>query len=903
MTAHVLLSQIKQINSVDNHAAFKECIANSYSWMKSMYNGMDNIISIVEGRAAFVDVLLCHIWRLMELDSESAMSLVAVGGYGRGHLQPHSDVDLLILSKRPLNDKQRGLIQQFITLLWDIGLDIGQSVRTIDETFDLARQDITIATNLIESRLLIGNEDNFAALQKKVHSNKFWSSKDFFIAKYEEQQNRQAKFNDTSYNLEPNVKENPGCLRDIQTIGWVAKKHFQVLKGKELIEHSYLTEEELEELMECRKHLWCIRLTLHFHTNRNENRLLFDYQADIARKLGYTSSGGANSKLHAKGTTFLNQSDQEPDPHGDKKAVEKMMKDFFRIVRRVAELNGILLQHFKQEILGLKVNSSQILNDDFELWDGLVHPRNEKVFSRPAKMLSFFHLITDTPNIKGLHSATMRMLRNGRRQFSNQYFCEIPECRKIFMELVKKIEFFGKPWDLMHKHGIMQAYLPEWDHIVGMMQFDLFHAYTVDEHTHRLIKQLAFFADAGKNIQFPRSGRIINNLDKPELLFLAGIFHDIDKGRNGDHSKLGAETVKRFGELHELPKQDTALISWLVENHLRLSVVAQRRDIQDPDVIHEFATTMRNKVNLDHLYVLTLADIRATNDNLWNDWKSSLMRELYMLTQAALDNGLEESIDRMALIDKNKERARALLRNFSCPPERYEALWSEFDDDYFIRFKPTQVAWHTHSIIHHLEHTNPQEDVPMVSIANGTLKAGTELVIFCKDKPALFAQTASVLDSRNCSINDAQISALSNGYIFDSFIILEQDGKQIKSESRLQSLKTAVKQQLMKPGTEHDNLRRMPRQLKQLNVPTKVRFFSNQPEHTMMELEALDAPGLLAKIAHTFVDLNMTLRLAKITTIGERAEDLFIICNNEGIALTQNQQVELKQALIAELST
>ena len=902
MTAHVLFNQIKQINSVDNHDAFKECIENSYTWMKTTYNGMDNVFSIVEGRAAFVDVLLCHIWRLMELDSESDISLVAVGGYGRGHLQPHSDIDLLILSKRALNDKQRELIQRFITLLWDIGLDIGQSVRTIDETFTLARQDITIATNLIESRLLIGNEDNFATLQKKVHSNKFWSSKDFFIAKYEEQQNRQAKFNDTSYNLEPNIKENPGCLRDIQTIGWVAKKHFHVLKGKELVEHGYLTEEELTELMACRKHLWCIRLTLHFHTNRNENRLLFDYQADIARKLGYTSTDEPQGKLYAKDAQLQSQSKQAPDPHGDKKAVEKMMKDFFRIVRRVAELNGILLQHFKQEILGLKVNSATILNDDFELWDGWVYPRNEQVFSSPVKIMSFFELLTDTPNIKGLHSATTRMLRNGRRQFSDQYLSATPACREIFMKLVKKIAFFGKPWDLMHKHGIMQSYLPEWDHIVGMMQFDLFHAYTVDEHTHRLIKQLAFFADPEKNARFPRSGRIINNLDKPELLFLAGIFHDIDKGRNGDHSKLGAQTVKRFGELHGLPQEDTALIAWLVENHLRLSVVAQRRDIQDPEVIQEFATLMRNNVNLDHLYVLTLADIRATNDNLWNDWKSSLMRELYLLTQTALDNGLEDSIDRRALIDKNKQRARALLKNFSCPASRYESLWSEFDDDYFVRFKPTQVAWHTHSIVQYLANTQPEDDEPMVAVANGTLKAGTELVIFCKDKPALFAQTASVLDSRNCSINDAQISALSNGYIFDSFIILEQDGKPINSESRLESLKTAVKQQLLKPGTEHDNLRRMPRQLKQLNVPTKVRFFSNQPDHTMMELEALDAPGLLAKIAHTFVDLKMTLRLAKITTIGERAEDLFIISNNEGSALSHNQQVELKQTLIAELS-
>lgn len=881
MSAHALLSQVKQISSVENRDAFKECIANCYTWMKTMYNGTENVVSLVEGRAAFVDVLLCHIWRLLEIDKHPTISLIAVGGYGRGHLQPYSDIDLLILSKRALNKEQQELVQQFITLLWDVGLDIGQSVRTIDETFSLANKDITIATNLIESRLLIGNEENFTALQDKVHGKKFWSSKDFFLAKYEEQQNRQAKFNGTNYNLEPNIKENPGCLRDIQTIGWVAKKHFRVFKGKSLIEHGYFTQEELDELMECRKHLWCIRFTLHFHTGRNENRLLFDYQADIARKLGYNDP---------------------TDPDNDKRAVEMMMKELFRIIRRVSELNGMLLQHFLQDILSADVKTTTIINDDFDLWDGLVHARHDDVFSSPQDIMRFFLLLTNTPEAKGLHSKTMRLLRNGRRKFASQYFCEVPECRDIFIRLVKQVRFFGLPWDLMHKHGIMQAYLPQWDHIVGMMQFDLFHAYTVDEHTHRLIKQLAYFADKDNNDTFPRCGRIIQNMDKPEILFLAGIFHDIDKGRNGDHSKLGAMTVKEFGRLHNLPEEDTNLISWLVEQHLLLSVVAQRRDIQDPEVIHEFAVSMRNHVNLDHLYALTLADIRATNDNLWNDWKSSLLRELYVLTSNALENGLQNEVDVQERIKKNKEKAKALLKNFKCTPDMFEPLWEQFPSDYFIRFKPTQVAWHTQSIIYHMDASDDSGAVPMVDIANGTLKAGTELIIFCKDRPALFAQTASVIDSKNCSINDAQICALNNGYIFDSFIILEQDGKQIKSKNRLEVLKKAVLTQLKSPGIEHTNKRRMPRQLKQLNVPTKVRFFS-QPEQTMLELEALDAPGLLAKIAHTFVEQNLTLRVAKITTIGERVEDLFIVSNKDGTALTPNEQVELKKELIERLSS
>ncbi|UAA39703.1 [protein-PII] uridylyltransferase [Paraneptunicella aestuarii] len=881
MSSHSLLSQIQLISSVENREAFKTCIANCYDWLTSEYNGTENIVSLVEGRAAFVDALLCHIWRLMDLHQQP-ISLIAVGGYGRGHLQPYSDIDLLILSKKSLSKDQQEKIQEFITLLWDIGLDIGQSVRTINETFDLARKDITIATNLIESRLLIGDHSNFEALQDKVHSKKFWSSQDFFLAKYEEQQNRHAKFNDTSYNLEPNVKENPGCLRDIQTIGWVAKKHFHVITGKELVEHGYFTEDELTELHDCRKKLWDIRFTLHLHTKRNENRLLFDYQADIARKLGYY--------------------DEEQDQGNDKPAVEKMMREFFRVIRRVAELNGMLLQHFKQDILPLKVSTIEHVNDDFELRDGLLYPLNSRVFDSPIRIMAFFKLLTNMSDVKGLHSATLRLLRNGRRAFSAQYFCEIPECRELFLELVKDIRFFGLPWDLMHKHGIMQAYLPQWDHIVGMMQFDLFHAYTVDEHTHRLIKQLAYFADESRNDSFPRCGRIINNMDKPELLFIAGIFHDIAKGRGGDHSKLGAKCVTAFAEMHNLEEEDTKLISWLVENHLVLSVVAQRRDIYDPEVIQEFATAMRNQNFLDHLYVLTLADIRATNDTLWNDWKSSLLRELYLLTSKALENGLQNKVDLQSRIDEHRKQTRQLLTENQLSLEDAESLWAQFPDDYFIRFKPAQIAWHTQSILKHLAETAGQEGAQLVDIANGTLKAGTEMILFCKDRPALFAQTASVLDSKNCSIHDAQICALNNGYIFDSFIVLEHDGGQIQSESRLQSLRKAVQEQLNKPGVEHKNQRRMPRQLKQLNVPTKVRFFSSQPDATMLELEALDAPGLLAKIGHLFVKQNLTLKVAKITTIGERAEDLFIISNQDGKALSNSEQVELKNKIIELLS-
>lgn len=873
MALQSLLSQVKLINSPDNTKAFKECISNSYDWLASEF-GSTEITNLVTGRAAFVDAVLAQIWRLHGLDSEKNLSLVAVGGYGRGHLQPYSDIDLLILSQKSMDKPRQEKVTQFITMLWDIGLDIGQSVRTIKETIKLAQEDVTIATNLIESRVLTGCKATYEILQDKLQHKSFWPSKDFFVAKYNEQQVRHAKFNDTSYNLEPNVKENPGCLRDIQCIGWVAKKHFSVLKGQDLVDYGYFTRQELDELLECRTKLWRIRFILHLIAGRSENRLLFDYQPEVAQKLGYGEEG--------------------------KSSVERMMKDFFRVVRRISELNGMLLQHFKHDILGEKLKKKVSISPHYDLLDGLIYATHDNVFDAPVKILNFFHVITDHPEVTGLHSKTLRLLRNARRvyQEKDRFLCEDPDARAAFMALVKKPAFFNFGWDLMHKHGIMQSYIPQWNHIVGMMQFDLFHAYTVDEHTHRLIKNLAQYGDKEKNTRFPRCGRIMQNLDKPELIFLAGIFHDIAKGRNGDHSKLGKVDVEAFCALHDIEESDKNLIAWLVEQHLTMSVVAQRRDIYDPEIIQEFANVVRTQEKLEHLYALTLADIRATNSNLWNEWKSSLLRELFMMTQKALENGLENKVDLQSREDEHKRKAMASLL------EDYEEAtildaWKTFPKDYFVRYKPEQIAWHTHIVLYNRHN----EQYPLVvAVTDGTAKSGTEILLYGEDRPRLFAQVASVLDSRNCSIVDAQLMLTQEGYIFDSFIILEQDGKRISSPSRLKSLQDAIVAQLQKPGVEHTNKRRIPRQYKQMAVPTKVRFFGSQPDFTLMELEALDAPGLLAKLGHVFVEQDLSLRMAKITTIGERAEDLFILSNEDGKCLSNDQQVKLKKKVSERLS-
>ena len=865
---NLIIDKLQSITSVNDVGAFKSCVEDSANWLEDNFSNI-HVDELVVERSRFTDALLCKAWQLQKLDAVKALSLCAVGGYGRGQMQPYSDIDLLILSEKSLSKEAQESVSVFITFLWDIKLEVGQSVRTIKETIKLAKGDITIATNLVEARLLAGCEKTFDVLIDKFGNNKVWSSKDFFIAKLDEQKQRHKKFNDTSYNLEPNIKENPGCLRDIQSIGWVAKKHFQEYDGLTLIGHGYFTELEHSELIECRSNLWQIRFALHLVAKRSENRLLFDYQPDVARLLGF----------------------------GDgKEGVEKMMKHLFRIVRRVSELNSMLMLRFKQDILNLSVKRCVSINEDFCINDGLISPLTATVFSSPLKILTFLGVLTQHTEIQGLDADCLRLLRNARRSFQSAYYYQIPECRDYFVKLVSNPDFFDLAWDVMYQHGVLQSYLPEWDKIVGMMQFDLFHAYTVDEHTHRLVKHVRQYYTQRED--FPRCSGIVDSLENPQLIFIAAIFHDIAKGRGGDHSVLGEKDVHVFCEQHNISAKNTATIAWLVKHHLLMSVVAQRRDIYDPDVIRDFAGLVKSQDHLDLLYILTLADIRATNHSLWNDWKASLLRELYLLTRKALNNGLQCQMTLNERIEDYKQKATEILSSRGADLDACKTLWEYYSPDYFARFSPIQIAWHTQQIV---SAGNIADDEFIVAASNETSKGGTELLIYCKDRPALFAQIASVIDSRNCSIHDAQISVTSTGYVFDSMIVLDHDNKRIGTQQRVTNFVKAIQEQLTSPGRAHQNSRKMSRRMKHLHVPTKVRFYSSQEDSTLIELEALDAPGMLARIGHLFVDTNITLKMAKITTIGERAEDVFIVCNSEGKALTQEQQVQIRKLIMQKL--
>ncbi|MGR5129552.1 bifunctional uridylyltransferase/uridylyl-removing protein GlnD [Photobacterium swingsii] len=837
---------------------------------KAQFLAKRPVTELVHARSHFIDSLLHRLWHHFQFHEIPGLALIAVGGYGRGELHPLSDVDILILSQAALDESTGEKVSQYLTLLWDLRLDVGHSVRTIEQCIEIGANDLTVATNLQEARQICGCEDTFLALEERVHANDFWPSETFFQAKLDEQIKRHARYHDTTYNLEPDIKSSPGGLRDIHTLSWIARRHFGATSLLEMSRFGFLTDAEYRELVECQTALWRIRFALHIELRRYDNRLTFGHQASVAENLGFIGEGN--------------------------RGVEMMMKEFYRTLRRVLELNKMLLQLFDQAILNNGEEREVIpLSDDFQIRGHLIEATKPALFqARPETILDLCLHVAANSSIEGIAAPTLRQLRTARRRL-NVFLVEIPAAREKFMELVRQPNALQKAFRLMHRHGVLSSYLPQWSQIVGQMQFDLFHVYTVDEHSIRVLKNLNKFNDPENRERHPICCEVYPRIIKKELLLIAAIFHDIAKGRGGDHSELGAVEAYDFCILHGLSRPEANIVSWLVKHHLLMSVTAQRRDIYDPEVVTEFAKTVRDEERLDYLICLTVADICATNQDLWNSWKRTLLAELYYSTQKALRRGLENPPDIRERIRHNQQLASALLRSQNFAPREIEVLWQRFKADYFLRHTHKQLAWHAEAMLHH------DHEKPLILLSKKATRGGTEVFVYCKDKPKLFSVVVAELDKKNLSVHDAQIMTSKDGYALDTFMVLDPTGKAL-NENRHNTVRRALVNALTHMKSDRKK-KRAPRKLLHFNVKTKVDFLPTKTgKKTMMELVALDMPGLLAKIGAVFAKLHISLQAAKITTIGERAEDFFILVNEHGSQLTEEEQQALKNELIAKLA-
>ncbi len=849
---------------------------------------------LVNARAKLMDQLLVRAWHRQIGTDAHDIALVAVGGYGRHELHPGSDIDLLILlAEDSTANTYAETIEHFLLFLWDLKLEVGQSVRSVDECTRQAEQDITVATNLMEARLLSGPQGLFQAMKRAAGPDRVWPSAEFFRAKIEEQQTRHHRFHDSGYNLEPNIKESPGGLRDLQVIGWVAKRHFGVDTLRDLVlrrdntggssspqlrrskapsasKGGFLTEHEYHALSEAQNFLWKVRCGLHYLTGRREDRLLFEYQRKLAEQFGY------HDQTHSM-------------------AVEQFMKDYYRTVLRLSRLNEMLLQLFEEEILlANKLGEPQPLSMDFQARHGYLEAVNEDIFlRRPTALLELFVLMARHPELRGVRAGTIRLVRDHRYQIDDN-FRRDPKAHTLFIELFRQGTGLTHELRRMNRYGVLAAYLPVFGHIVGQMQHDLFHIYTVDEHTMFVVRNLRRFTVAEFHHEFPLCSDIIQRIKKQEVLTLAGFFHDIGKGRGGDHSLLGAADAVIFCRDHGMGEYDTELVKWLVENHLIMSTTAQRKDISDPEVISEFAQRVSSQKRLDHLYLLTVADIRATSDSLWNSWKDALLADLYRTTSRALRRGLDKPVAHQDLIRETRAQALSLLTRHGCSETTAQQFWRGLNADYFLRHSAEEIAWQTRSILDKPE----SNDEAMVRAWGRTHRGGTEIFVYAQDHESLFATITASLEQLGLNIIDARVVTSCDQYALDTFLVLDHNGEAITDPQRLEEIQQRLKRQLAEPGLPTQQQGHLSRQQRHFPIATEVWFRDDlHNQRTIMEVTTSDRPGLLARLARALLECSVLLQSAKIATFGERAEDIFFVTNSEQQPLNTPQFDCLREAI------
>ncbi|MFO7305251.1 MAG: [protein-PII] uridylyltransferase [Gammaproteobacteria bacterium] len=855
-------------------AASREALAEGDACLQRRFFDDEPVERLVRDRARLVDLLLLNAWHAHLAEHANELALIAVGGYGRGELNLCSDIDVLVLLPKSEATPWQPQLEKFLTFMWDMGLEVGHSVRTIDDCQRESAADVSVATALIEARLLSGPKNLFDAMRKALAPERVWPIRAFFEAKVAEQTARHHRYHDTAYNLEPNVKSSPGGLRDIQTIGWVAKRHFGAESLDELVQHGFLTKSELRKLKTAQAFLWKIRFALHVLTKRREDRLLFDHQIKLAKMFGYEDA-----------TYTL--------------AVEQFMQRYYRTAMDVSLLNEMLLQLFREAILFDSSSAPVPVNARFQIRNDYLEITNDEVFARyPSAMLEMFVILQQHPEVRGVRASTIRQLTR-HLWLIDEEFRQHPRNHRLFLEILRAPVGVTHQLRRMNLYGVLGRYIPAFGRIVGRMQYDLFHTYTVDAHTLFVVRNLRRLALPQYNHELPQLSRIMQSLPKPELAYLAALFHDIAKGRGGDHSELGAVDAEAFCLEQGLSPYDARLVAWLVRNHLMLSVTAQKKDISDPKVIHEFAELVGDQTHLDYLYVLTVADIRGTNPKLWNSWKAALLAEFYERTKQALRRGLENPIDKEQLIAETQAQARELILEAGISKEKLERVWSRFTDTYFLRHTPAEITWHTQMLVDR----EPSDTTSLVSVQQRSGRGGTGISTYTPQQQRSFARTTALLDQLGLNIVDARITPTADGFSLDVYHVLEDTGAEIADPARIRD----IQQQLAQALSRQDDAvvtvtRRAPRQVRMFSTPTQIAF-SEDPvnQRTIVELIAGDRPGLLSEVAKVFMSENISIHTSKIVTVGERAEDVFYVTDEAGRPLSSERRERLAQRLTEAL--
>tara|TARA_B110000879_G_scaffold47313_1_gene66683 strand:+ start:2914 stop:5466 length:2553 start_codon:yes stop_codon:yes gene_type:complete len=847
--------------SLEQIKAWRNDLKEQQALLEQGFLKNKNPASLLKKHTKRIDELLNLVWEQSTLNNE--ITLIAVGGYGREELFPYSDIDLLILLPDNVTDEQNKEIEALIGVLWDLGLNIGHSVRTLQECIDEATSDPTIQTNLLESRLLCGSQVIYTQFFIKVKQQ--LDPANFLTAKIAEQNNRHAKFNDTAYNLEPNIKESPGGLRDIQTILWLAQSQGLGNTWLELAKNGVISQEELTDIKRHERNLYTLRIRLHYLAKRSEDRLLFDFQNELAANLDLVDTEG-------------------------KRASEQLMQSYYRSARFITLINEILLKSFA--LTRVSSEPITVINERFVSQHQLLQTSSPDLFQdKPSTILECFLLLQQHPEIEGFSPSLLRQLQDATKLITKE-FRESSDNQQLFLAILKQKYGVHQSLRRMNRYGVLGKYIPAFDKIIGQMQHDLFHVYTVDEHTLKLLGNLRRFSKQQLVHEFPLCSQLFTDFEKPHLLYLAAIFHDIAKGRGGDHSELGKKDAKRFCSMHQLPAEDTELVVWLVEKHLQLSKVAQKSDLSDLEVIEQFANLMSDVVHLTALYLLTVADVRATSPSVWNAWKAKLLESLFLETRHVLN---DPSFTVKKAIAKRQEKAKVQLQKYDLEPEAYTEFWQNAGEGYFSKYNSNEIAWQTRRLIPHVF-----TETPIVRAHLSRDGNGIEVMIYMRSYQDLFARICNFFDRIGYSIGEAKIFTTSHNYALNNFIVLDESTKEISYTGLLKHIEENLCDKIIKTVDVEEPIKgRVERQVKHMPITTKV-MFDALPDgsHQMLDIIACDQPGLLANIAFILIEHNVKVHNAKINTLGNRAEDTFLISDHNDQALTSDKMQQLQDALL-----
>ena len=819
--------------------------------LRQRYLSSGNGAALVRGHSQLLDDILRHVWREMSLPN--SIALLAVGGYGRQQLFPYSDIDLLVLlpgessGADTVGDTVETRLEQWVRLLWDLGLEVGHSVRTIAQCAEEAAKDITVQTNLLEARQLWGDRRLFNIFADTMQI--MLEPRPFFQAKQLEQEQRHGRYHDATHNLEPNIKESPGGLRDLQNVLWVSRAARWGKSWPDLARGGLITPREARLAQRHQAFLQDLRIKLHYLAGRREDRLLFDFQAALADEL----------RISAK---------------PPRRPSEMLMQRYYRAAKGVTQINTILLLTLEAKISPGANAVPILINERFQKRGEWLEARDENLFrDDPGAILESVLLLQQHPDLKARSAATLRAMWQAT-PLINAAFRRNPQHRALFMEILRQPRGLTRELRLLNRYGFLGRYLPAFGRIVGQMQHDLFHVYTVDEHILMVVRNLRRFLSPEFAHEYPLCSRLIGEFERPEVLYIAGIFHDIAKGRQGNHSMLGKRDARRFCRDHALSSEDTDLIVWLVGNHLCMSITAQKKDISDPDVIADFARQMGNERRLIALYLLTVADIRGTSPKVWNAWKAKLLEDLFRAARRQLC-GETAYEDRTLSSRKNKVMELLQLDNIEVSGD--EKLWRILDPAYLLSHDPQQIAWHARHLIHE---TKPV--IPLVKTRIAPAGTGIEVFVYAADQKDLFARICSFFDCIDCNIVEARIHTTRHGYALDSFLVLDPFNMAQRHSDVLDFIEHELAQQLtLDAPLQPPPKGRLSRHLRHFPITPEVDIeLDEKGEYHILSIVAGDQPGLLSRIAQVLVRFGVNVHSARINTLGERAEDTFLVTGN-----------------------